>query len=90
MRRDEKNRYVRLNVAQVGDDLKAGGVRQKKIDDAQFKTPLACLINSLLTFGHQHYLVAVRLEHKLERIAYGWLVINDKNTYLLFDVRHNS
>ena len=77
---DEKNRDLRLKVVNVCNYLKAGDVSQKKIDDTEFKTPVARLVYSIQSFRHKYDFVAVRLEHKPERVAYGGFVIYDQNT----------
>ena len=86
---DEKNRNLRLEIVNVCDYLKPRDVSQKEIDDTETKTPLARLVYSFHPFRHEHNLVAVRLEHKPERIAYGRFVIDDQNTDpILYYSRH--
>ena len=89
MRGDEKNRNLRLEIVNVCDHLEAGNVRQKKIDDTESEVPAACLIDSILAFSYKDDLVPVRLEHQPERIANGWLIINDENAEFIFDVGHS-
>lgn len=88
MSRDKKNRNLRLEIVNVCDYLETRDVRQKKIDDAESEAPVACLIDSLLALGHKDHLVSVRLEHKPERVAYGWLIINNENTRFVVNVGH--
>ena len=83
MRGDEKNRNLRLQVVNVCDYLKPGDVSQKEIDDTETEAPLSRLINSLHPLCDKHNLVTARLEHKPERVAYGWFVIDDQNTDLI-------
>ena len=56
--------------ANVCDYLKPGDVSQKKIDNTKPEAPLARLVYSIHSVRHEHNLVAVRLEHKPERVAY--------------------
>ncbi len=89
MRGDEKNRNLRLQVVNVCDYLKPGDVSQKEIDDTETKPPVTRLIYSVHPFCYKHDLVAVRLEHKPERVAYGRFVIDDQNTdFILYYSRH--
>ena len=76
---DEKNRYLRLQCEKVCNHLETRDISQEKIDNAESKSPLARLIDSILPFCHKHNLVAVRLEHKPERVAYGRLVVNHED-----------
>jgi len=64
----------------VCDYLKPGDVSQKEIDDTETKTPVARLVYPVHPFCDKHDLVAVRLEHKPERVAHGRFVIDDQNT----------
>ena len=80
---DEKNRNLRLEISNVCDYLKPGDVSQKKIDDTKPEAPVAHLIYSVHSIRHKYNLVAVRLEHKPKRVAYGRFVIDDQNTELL-------
>jgi len=77
---DQNDWYFRLMLANAGDYLEAGDVGQEEIDDTETKAPPAYLIDSVKTVSNKDYFVAVRLEHKPERVAYGGFVIYDQNT----------
>ena len=79
---DQKNRDLRLKIANVRDYLEPGDVSKKKIDNSEFKTPVTRLVYSIQSFRNQHNFVAVRLEHKPERVAHRRFVIDDQNTNL--------
>jgi len=83
MRGDEKNWCLRLELANAGNYFKARNIVQKQIDDTKTEAPLSRLINSLHALCDKHHLVTARLEHKPERVAYGWFVIDDQNTDLI-------
>jgi len=91
VRGNEKNRYVRLNCEQVCNYLVTRNVRQKEIDNAKSKAPVTRLFDSILPCCYKHDLVAVRLKHKPERVAYGRLVIDNENRGFFFalDVGHS-
>ncbi len=69
MRGHQHNRQLRLKTANACDHLKPGDVSKEEIDDAEPKTPAARMVDSVMAIGRKHDLIAVRLEHKLERIA---------------------
>jgi len=70
-------------LVNVFNYLKPGNVPEKKIDDTETEAPLSRLINSLHPLCDKHNLVTMRFEHKPERVAYGWFVIDDQNTDLI-------
>jgi hypothetical protein len=73
----------------VCDYLEPRDVGQKQIDDSETKTAVARLINPIHPFCHKHDLVAVRLKHKPECVAYRRFVIDDQNTdFILCYSRH--
>lgn len=89
---DQQNRNVWLQVEDVGNDFKAGDVRQIKIDDAEPEAPLSYLIDPVDSIGDEDDLVALRLEHEPERVANRRLIINyqDTEVILAYSVEHNS
>ena len=76
---DENDWYFRLVFANAGDYLEAGDVRQEEIDDTKTKVSPAHLVGSIKTPRTKNHLVAVRLKHEPERVAYGGLVIYDED-----------
>ena len=70
VRGDEKDRYLWLYGEQIGDDLKAGDVRQKQIDHTKTEAPVARLIDAVTTVSDKHDFVALRLEDQPECVAY--------------------
>ncbi|HYV13245.1 MAG TPA: hypothetical protein VE980_20235, partial [Pyrinomonadaceae bacterium] len=64
---------------EVFDYLKPGNVCQVKIYNTESEAPITRLFDSILPFCHKHDLVAVRLKHKPERVAYGRLVIHNED-----------
>ena len=79
VRGDEKNRYLRVKCEKFRDYLESCDVRQEKIDNTELKTPVTSLFDSLLPCCYKHNLVAARLKHKPERVAYRRLVINHQD-----------
>ena len=67
---DQEKRYLRLEIAQIGDDFKTGDIGEKQIDDAETKVSFARLVDALETFSDEHDFVAFRLQHEPERVAY--------------------
>lgn len=76
---NEKNGNLRLDREKIFDYLKPGSVCQEKVNDTKSEAPSARLFDSFFAFCHKHNLVAVRLKHKPERVAYGRLVINNED-----------
>ena len=70
VRGDKQNRDLRLEIAQICDDLKTGDVRQIQIDDAEAEWFCACLINALEAFSNKHDFIAARFEYQPERVTY--------------------
>lgn len=70
MRSDQDDRYLWLEIKQIGDDLEPRDVRQKQIDDTKTEAPAARLINAITTVIDKHNLVALRLKHQPECVAY--------------------
>lgn len=70
VRRDQQQRNLRLQLKQIGDDLKSGDIREKQIDDAEPKPQAARLVEPIATVGGKHNFIALRLKHQPERIAY--------------------
>ena len=60
---DEKNRNLRLKIANVCDYLKSGDVSEKQIDHSKSETPLAHLIYSIQSGRNKHNFIPVGLEH---------------------------
>ena len=80
---DQDDWNFRLVLANVRNYLKTGDVRQEEIDDAETKRSLSHLINSSETARNKDHLVAVRLKHKPERVAYRGLVIYDEDAQFI-------
>ena len=68
--RNQQQRDLRLQLKQIGDDLKSGGVSQKQVNDAEPKAQAARVVEAIATVGSQHNLVALRLQHQPERVSY--------------------
>ena len=59
VRGDEKNWDLRLEIAQVCDDLKTRDVCEIKIDDTEAEGFCARLINAVKSFSNKHDFIAV-------------------------------
>ena len=70
VRGDQNDWYVWLQVFQISDDLEAGYVCQKQIDDTKTEAPAARLVDAITTVSDQHNFIALRLKHQLECVAY--------------------
>ena len=83
MRRDQHDRYLRLKIEKVGDYLIPRDVSQKQIDHAKLKLLPPRAVDSIETLRDEHHLVAVRLQHQLERVAHRRFIINYQNSEFL-------
>lgn len=82
VRGDEKNWDLRLEIAQIRDDLKTGDVCQIEIDDTEAEWFRACLVNTVKAFSHKDDFIAARLEHQPKRITYRGFVVHDEDSGL--------
>ena len=91
VRGDQHNRHLRLDAANARDHLKARDIGKEQIDDAEHEAPAPRLVNSVVTVGRKHNLITLRLQHKLQRIAYRRFVVNNQNThfFVYFSTAHN-
>ena len=76
VRRDQKNRNMRLQSPQIRNHLKPGDVRQIQIYDTKPEALRARLINTVNSIRNQDNFITSRFKYHPERVAYRRFVIN--------------